>query len=279
MPERSNGHAWKACVVARSPWVRIPLSPPIKSMMRLSMAVKQQIMKSYTKNEIIPGYFFSPGFYMAYWESCILKNFDSKTILSHNKFKKHREMWVGAIIAAILTKTTKIHHFIGLPDTEPPDIEVVRLMPCNTPKGKRGTKLERISIEVTRCSLNDGESILGQIIRKNTDTYSQMILIVYVYGDMKIVNFEQIFTKLKNIEIKPAEINVLGQAQSYEGGGFLPKDTFIITQIYPIKNQISINRHDSQAFFREIEVIKKTKRGISTKPINLGIFELLPPKI
>lgn len=27
MPERSNGHAWRACVVARLPWVRIPLPP------------------------------------------------------------------------------------------------------------------------------------------------------------------------------------------------------------------------------------------------------------
>lgn len=29
MPERSNGHAWKACVPARVPRVRIPLCPPV----------------------------------------------------------------------------------------------------------------------------------------------------------------------------------------------------------------------------------------------------------
>ena len=28
MPEWSNGHAWRACVLEREPWVRIPLSPP-----------------------------------------------------------------------------------------------------------------------------------------------------------------------------------------------------------------------------------------------------------
>lgn len=28
MPERSNGHAWKACVAVTSPRVRIPLCPP-----------------------------------------------------------------------------------------------------------------------------------------------------------------------------------------------------------------------------------------------------------
>lgn len=28
MPEWSNGHAWRACVTARLPWVRIPLLPP-----------------------------------------------------------------------------------------------------------------------------------------------------------------------------------------------------------------------------------------------------------
>ena len=31
MAERFKAHAWKVCVPLKAPWVRIPLSPPLKS--------------------------------------------------------------------------------------------------------------------------------------------------------------------------------------------------------------------------------------------------------
>ena len=44
MPEWSNGHAWRACVAARLPWVRIPPSPPVinflKNVVALVFSVK-----------------------------------------------------------------------------------------------------------------------------------------------------------------------------------------------------------------------------------------------
>ena len=32
MAERFKAHAWKVCVPSQVPWVRIPLSPPSKSL-------------------------------------------------------------------------------------------------------------------------------------------------------------------------------------------------------------------------------------------------------
>ncbi len=39
MAERLKAHAWKACVRASVPWVRIPLSPPIRPRVTFSVAV------------------------------------------------------------------------------------------------------------------------------------------------------------------------------------------------------------------------------------------------
>lgn len=44
MPERSNGHAWKACVQAIVPWVRIPLHPPLNFQNHLQARQSLQVV-------------------------------------------------------------------------------------------------------------------------------------------------------------------------------------------------------------------------------------------
>ncbi len=41
-------------------------------------------MTNTTSAKLVPGYYFSPGFYMTYWQNVILANFTLDIIKSHN---------------------------------------------------------------------------------------------------------------------------------------------------------------------------------------------------
>ena len=53
MAERFKAQAWKACVLSKVPWVRIPLSPPFLRSVRAIPYSKNRILYKYETKEII----------------------------------------------------------------------------------------------------------------------------------------------------------------------------------------------------------------------------------
>jgi len=223
---------------------------------------------------------------MGYWQSCILKNFSSKTVQTHGKLKRHREVWVGAILAAGQTKASKkatgrhIQHFVGLPNGEPSDVDVVRLVETTMPSGRTGTKLERLNIQITRCNLDEGETVLEQILKKNKPAYEGLILVVYVHGLKLKGDSEAIHQALKaEAVIYPSQIISVELAERTVSV-ILARDSYGLSQLYPGRGSSVINLHDPEAFFRSPDVIKADlPRGVTTQWQDLGRFELLPPTI
>lgn len=230
--------------------------------------------------ELQPGYYFSPGFYKDFWINCIEKQFTEQTKLTNNKLKPYREVWIGAIFAALQTKITGIQHFVGLPPNEPPDIWVGRYVPVTTPKGRSGTNFDRMPIEITRCNLDAQETLFGQIKKKNKSAYSDTILLVYIYGAGKEVNFQEVADKIKLMgRVYPSEILVIGQVDKTSNGIVFPRGTFAQTKLYPDGGQDIVNTSDNSAFFRNPEVMTSLKRGVSRDLKELGRMMLVPPKI
>lgn len=231
-----------------------------------------------TSSELKPGVFFSPGFYMAYWENCIVKNFSANVIISDVRLKQHREVWIGAIIAATQT-LSGIQHFVGLPTDEPPDVDVVKFPKTHTPLGREGTKIERFHVEITRCSIDDSETILGQILKKNKPAYTGMSLVVYVYGDYQRIDFEPI---QKALQEEPAvyfdEINILMLVGATGEIDLLP-NTYGLTRVHPSPGQTLVSTSDKKAFFREPDVVQGTGLGVATEWNDLGSYTLLTPKL
>ena len=229
-------------------------------------------------SELKPGVFFSPGFYMGYWENCIVKNFSANTIISDVRLKQHREVWIGAIIAATQT-LSGIQHFVGLPADEPPDVDVVKFPSTKTPLGREGTKIKRFHVEITRCNVDAGETILGQILKKNKPAYTGMSLVVYVYGDYQRIDFEPIHKALQEESvIYFDEINVLMLVGATGEINLLPS-TYGFTRVYPSPGQTLVNMSDKVAFFREPDVVQGTGLGVATEWNDLGSYELLTPKL
>lgn len=235
-------------------------------------------MVKYTRSDLKPGIFFSPAFYLAYWDNIILPNFPSEVIISNAKLKPYREMWLGAILAAAQTKASGIKHFVGLPESEPPDIDIVKFQPIKTPKGGLGTSLDRLNVEITRCSLDEGEDLYTQIIKKNKPAYQDMILAVYVYGDKREVDFDSLFVKLEKVKLFQSEVVIIAMVglSSTPNGSV---KTFSVSKVWPIKGETIFSSVDAKAFFRHPEVSKQTQRGIGRVWKDLGSFELMPPKI
>lgn len=215
---------------------------------------------------------------MAYWQNIVLSRISLEIIQKENSLKRYREMWVGSILAAHQTKVTGIPHFVGLPNTEPPDVEIVHIPKTPLPSGRMGLEWKYQTVEITRCSMGAGETLIGQIVKKNRDAYSGMILVVYAYGAQDPINLHELYKQLQRIIVKPTEILIVCQAEKTVAT-LLPEGTFCIVKVYPSPGQSLINISDPSSFFRVPEVVKKDQRAISTKHIDLGTFELLPPEI
>lgn len=229
-------------------------------------------MDNNTITQPVPGIYFSPGFYMAFWENAVIGKFDPKTIISHVKFKPYRELWVGAIIAASQSAASDFKHYVAIPDDEPPDVEVARLVPVVV-NGKNGNNLERLPIEITRCDFFSGETLIGQITKKNKPAWAGMKLAVYAYGDEELgpPQLQTVLDELLKTRVYLADILIvryIAQAKTYE-----------VTRVYPKPGQSYFDANDSKAFFRDPEVFRKNRRGLSTEWEHLGSLTLMPPTI
>ena len=231
--------------------------------------------KPQTKIELKPGYYFSPGFYMGYWQNCVLANFPIDVIKAHNNLTKHREMWVGAILAASNTKDSGIQHFVGLPESEPPDVDIIYDEPTTTPSGVAGVERKHILVEITRCDLDAGETLLGQILRKNTPTYAGMVLVVYVYGKQTQNDYQAVLDALKKEkQVYPIEIACVEFVTAAGGGKILlMPGTYGISRLWPKPGAKVVNLSDTKAFFRRpTDVIgyATPRRGTGTEWQDLG---------
>jgi len=225
-----------------------------------------------------PGYYFSPGFYRDFWINKVENKYTEEIKNKHVKLKPYREMWVGAIIAAAHTKMTGLKHFVALSLDEPPDIVIAKFQTVEMPSKKTGTRVEILKIEITRCSLEDGEDLLEHILKKNTPTYKGMTLAVYLYGYER-VDMNIIIEKLRGISfIYPAEIIIIGKVDKvldYD----LTHGTFAQVFIHPEVGQIIFNINDSLAFFRKPDILTISGRGVSNTINPIGTFKITPPNI
>lgn len=233
------------------------------------------------RTEMVPDIYLSPGFYMGFWESCIEKLFTPEQIKDHIKLQQHREMRVGAIVAAAITHQSKVQHFLGIPDSDPPDVLLMHQEEAIV-NGKKGTEPKYIHLEVVRCDFDDGETLLDQALIKNLPVYKNMTVAIDVTGVTRPDSYQAAVEGLAELEevhpsqyIAVEQIGVVGEA-NYQPG------VFRITQLYPSKTISHVRRIDNEAFFRApTDVIGRAMpaRGISTEWQDLGNFTLLPPTL
>jgi hypothetical protein len=234
------------------------------------------------KAEIKPGLYFSPGFYMAYWQGCILAQFPLDVVEKHTAMTKYRELFVGAILAAANTLASGgTQYFVGLPATEPPDIDLMYYEPTVV-NGKKGVKRKHIDVEIVRCNMEEGETLLGQIKIKNKPAYQNMIVAVFMEGRVSPIDFEAITQALhKEARVYPSQILIVLNGNMAEALSW-PDGTFGLARVYPGPGSSVINISDEKAFFRIPEVVGDTnpKLGVSEEWRDLGPgLTILPPKI
>lgn len=223
------------------------------------------------------GQYFSPGFYQAYWLDHIqdkIPNYDS---FSNQKLEQYQELWIGSIFAALYTKSTGDKYYVGLPERDPPDVWLVRLVDTEF-KGREATNMERMPVEITRCFLDEGENLYDQIMRKNKPAYDDKVLLVYLYGIGSEVNFEETVKRLASEErIYPIEIYVIAKVAK-DGKKSLNKNTFLGMMVYPQHRQQTVELNDGQAFFSHPPILNHAGRGISRELKTGETFTVVPPQ-
>lgn len=232
--------------------------------------------------EIKPGLYFSPGFYMAYWQGCILAQFPLDVVEKHTAMTKYRELFVGAILAGANTLASGgTQYFVGLPATEPPDIDLMYYEPTVV-NGKKGVIRRHIDVEIVRCNMEAGETPLGQIKIKNKPAYKNMIVAVFMEGQVNAIDAEAINKALQSEPtIYPSEILLVLNGNMAEALAW-PDGTFGLARVYPGPGSSVMNISDEKAFFRIPEVVGNTNpmRGVSEEWRDLGPgLTILPPKI
>lgn len=223
------------------------------------------------------GYYFSPGFYMQYWQAVILPGFDAETVAFGGILKQHREAWIGAQLAAMKTKLSGEKHFFALPERDPPDVLVGTFKPITTPLGRTGHDLDWYPIENTRCDMSQGEELLGQIGNKNTAAYSSTVLLVYLQGAEVVPDMQAVHRELMSLDIVHLhEIIVMVQLQPQSEDN--PADTFGFVQVYLNYDTVVIDRSDPDAYFKEPNIMRITGRGVQEAARHLGSVRLMPPE-
>jgi hypothetical protein len=236
-------------------------------------------VRPHTESQLKPGLFFSPGFYMGYWRNCIEANFTSDIVWSHGKLQKHREMYTGAIMAAAQTKATKIPHFVGLPDDEPSDVDIVKLTEITMPSGRKGTVIERLNVQLTECNYGRNESILEQLKKKNKSTYQDIIVAIQVINRIEDSDFAGDFASIQTLDkVYPSEVLTV-ELVDIANNVRQPVGSFGLTRIYPKEGASLINRDDQEAFFFEPAVFTKSNKAVSIEWEDKGSFTLLTPQL
>jgi hypothetical protein len=216
---------------------------------------------------------------MGYWRACIEASFTPDVIWGHTKLQKHREMYAGAIMAAVQTKGTGIQHFVGLPDDEPSDVDVVKLEEITMPSGRKGSTLQRLNIQLTECDFSRGETLPGQFAKKNKPAYGDIIVAIHAINRTDPSDFANDLAAIKKFgKVYPSEVLVL-EAVEVADNVKQPSGTFGLTRIYPKEGASLINLSDGVAFFFEPEVFSKTHKAVSIDWEDKGSFTLLRPTL
>ena len=229
--------------------------------------------------KLTPGHFLAPGYYMDYWLKLIEAKYPMDFIEKSVKLKQYRELWLGAVFGASLTKTTNQKHYVGLPQDEPSDIVIRRYVPTTTPKGTPATNAQNMQIQITRCNLDAGETLIGQIANKNKPAYKNTILLVHLQGFGQSINFSKTIDYLKNLNtVYPMEVIVIGRIDKSTKESYKP-GTFIEHMVYPDVGYAEVNLTDTKAFFTFPPIITTTQLGASRELKSFGKVLLLPPDI
>ena len=216
---------------------------------------------------------------MGYWQACIEASFTPQVIWNHTKLQKHREMYAGAIMAAAQTKVTGIQHFVGLPDDEPSDVDVVKMVEITMPSGRKGTTMQRLNVQLTECNFDRGETLLKQFANKNKPAYADIIVAIHVTGRTETSNFAQDWADLQKLPKVYASEVVTVEPVDIANGIRQPAGSFGLTEIYPKEGASLINLFDDEAFFFEPAVFTKMHKAVSVKWEDKGSFELLRPNL
>lgn len=224
------------------------------------------------------GYYFSPGFYMGYWHSSIMSNFKPETVAFDGKLKQHREVWVGAHLAALKTKLSGDQFFVALPDSDPPDVLIGTFSKVKVPSGKTGHNLNWYPVEITRCDFASGETLSGQIANKNNSAYKDTVLAVYLQGAEKVPDFKALHKELLAMDkVWPHEIIVMVELREIKGK--IPKGSFGFVQIYPNFDDATLKRDDKQAYFTDPNMMQVTGRGVQSVRVRVKTVRLMSPRI
>lgn len=206
------------------------------------------------------GDYVSPGLYMEYW-GAIVRKYGEQKAFSLNSLKQYKELRVGAILAALWTSTTGEKWFVGMPQDEPADVDLLRIMPAVTKSGRESFGQEIIPVQITRCSAPVGEDIVSQIRRKNKPALSKHTLIVDVSGDGEKIDINDVAKRLSNLgTLYPREIAIVATVGSTPEPPYV--SMYLQFLLHPVHRQSTVKSSDSNSFFVEPTIIN-LRRGIS----------------
>lgn len=217
----------------------------------------------------------APGLYMDYWQA-IVRKYGAKH-LNMNKFKPYREVRNGAILAAMWTKNTGRKHFVSFPHDKPADVEIYSLRQA-VHDGKASYDLVKIPVQLTRCSLASGETLIGQIKKKNKPYLSNTSLVVHMIGEDDVVlDIKNLVKDLRDIvPLYPKEIAVLAPVEDTS----VSEQTYAQLLIYHRdETQVCSSRihtGEKDAFFK-IPSVMHSARGTGQAIEHVGEFNLLLP--
>lgn len=212
---------------------------------------------------------------MRYWEAITAK-YPAEFLEKSDYLKTFREVRNGAILAALWTKADGNKYYVSFPTNEPADVDIYKLIDLEF-KGIPSYRLEKMPVQLTRCSIDDRESLIKQITRKNKPALSNMSLVVHIQASSGNLDIGAISREVASLgTVYPDEIALIAPIESGSR-----TQRYAQALIYPLVDgdkfrESTVDYDDQSAFFIEPGVLQ-SRLGTGTEFEEIGSFIPIVP--
>lgn len=198
---------------------------------------------------------FSPRFAIEYLWRLLDKHGD--VVLKTSKYKKEREAWIMGVALLGVMKLTGAKWWLQVPKNDPPDMEVMTLVPDHV---KQQNEMRHRLVEIMQITKYTNDTIVNEIMRKlrNKSYPPKTALVVYLNRKMFIEDMWKISAEFVDARPPVADIWIVASVKP-------DSQEYIFFSLYPTVQTVTYDIDEERRVSEPGDSIDVTPRRKETQ--------------